>query len=101
MRVGTALPLTALDRPEELVTGQGVGEVGFAAGAGGFASIAVSVLPFPDDDRLRNGTGHHNHDPFVALSFAAAATTTIRLRTALLVLPYRNPFLAARSVASL
>lgn len=83
------------------MTGQAVVEIATAAEAAGFDSIAVSDHPFPDDDWLRNGNGHHNHDPFVALSFAAAATTTIRLRTALLVLPYRNPFLAARSVASL
>ena len=41
--------------------------------------------------------GHHALDPFVALSFAAAATRAIRLQTNVLVLPYRNPFLAARS----
>jgi probable F420-dependent oxidoreductase len=35
------------------------------------------------------------------LAFAAAATTRLRLLTCLVVLPYRNPFLLAKSVASL
>ena len=35
------------------------------------------------------------------LSFVAAATRTLRLQTGILVLPYRNPFIAARSIASL
>jgi probable F420-dependent oxidoreductase len=101
VRVGTSLPLTCLDTPEQFVTADAIAEIATAAEQAGFDSIAVSDHPFPDDDWLRHGNGHHNHDPFVALSFAAAATTAIRLRTALLVLPYRNPFLAARSVASL
>ena len=45
--------------------------------------------------------GHHALDPWVPLSFAAAATTTIGLQTHILVLPYRNPFLTAKSVVSL
>jgi probable F420-dependent oxidoreductase len=35
------------------------------------------------------------------LSFAAAATTRLRLHTNIIVLAYRNPFLTAKSVASL
>jgi probable F420-dependent oxidoreductase len=45
--------------------------------------------------------GHHSLDPFVALSFAAAATARIRLLTHVLVLPYRNPFLVAKAAATL
>jgi len=37
----------------------------------------------------------------VALSFAAAATTRLRLHTHILVLAYRNPLLTAKSVLSL
>jgi probable F420-dependent oxidoreductase len=40
-------------------------------------------------------------DPFVALAFAAAATTRLRLHTNLCIPAYRNPFLLAKSVASL
>jgi alkanesulfonate monooxygenase SsuD/methylene tetrahydromethanopterin reductase-like flavin-dependent oxidoreductase (luciferase family) len=40
-------------------------------------------------------------DPLVALSFAAAATNTLRLHTNLFVLAYRNPFVSAKGVATL
>ncbi|MBI3744237.1 MAG: LLM class flavin-dependent oxidoreductase, partial [Chloroflexi bacterium] len=56
--------------------------------------------PAPYDEWLRTG-GHQALDPFVALSFAAAATTRLRLLTHIYVLPYRNPLLSARSVASI
>ena len=56
--------------------------------------------PFPGDDWLAHG-GHHALDPLVALSFAAAATSTIRLHTNLFILAYRNPFLAAKGIATL
>jgi probable F420-dependent oxidoreductase len=54
----------------------------------------------PGDDWLDTG-GHDALDPFVALAFAAASTSTLRLLTNLTVLPYRNPFLLAKSVATL
>ena len=56
--------------------------------------------PFPGDDWLAHG-GHHALDPLVALSFAAAATSTVLLHTNLFVLAYRNPFLAAKGIATL
>ena len=41
------------------------------------------------------------YDPFVALSFAAAATTTLRLGTGILLLAQRDPIVTAKAVASL
>ncbi|MFD1959740.1 LLM class flavin-dependent oxidoreductase [Novosphingobium panipatense] len=35
------------------------------------------------------------------LSMLGAATTTLRLQTNILVLPYRNPFITARAISSL
>lgn len=64
-----------------------------------FDYVYVTDHPFPDSEWLLKG--HHALDPFVALSFAAAATRTLRLATILLVLSYRNPFISAKSVASL
>ncbi len=43
----------------------------------------------------------HTHDPFVALSFAAAATTKLKLGTGICLLPQRDPIVTAKSVASL
>ncbi|MFM7069050.1 MAG: LLM class F420-dependent oxidoreductase, partial [Actinomycetes bacterium] len=40
-------------------------------------------------------------DPLIWLSFAAAATTTIRLATGILILPQRNPVVLAKEVATL
>ena len=45
--------------------------------------------------------GHDALDPFVAMGFAAARTTTVRLIPNVVVLPYRNPFVVAKSGATL
>lgn len=100
MRVSLGLPV---DRPglgPDLLGAQGISECARSAEVAGIWSVFVTDHPAPDDRWLRHG-GHPTLDPFVALAFAAAATTTLRLHTNLLVLPYRNPFLAAKSVASL
>jgi probable F420-dependent oxidoreductase len=65
----------------------------------GFDGFAMSEHPYPDKKWLGNG-GHHAFDPFVSLSFAAAATTRIRLLTYILVSGYRSPFLTAKAAAS-
>ncbi len=43
----------------------------------------------------------HTYDPFVALSFAAAATTRLKLGTGICLLPQRDHIVTAKSVASL
>lgn len=43
----------------------------------------------------------HTHDPFVALSFAAAATRTLKIGTGIALMPQRDPIVTAKSVASL
>jgi probable F420-dependent oxidoreductase len=43
----------------------------------------------------------HTHDPFVALSFAAAATRKLKLGTGIALMPQRDPIITAKSVASL
>ena len=43
----------------------------------------------------------HTHDPFVALSFAAAATSKILLGTGICLIPQRDPIVTAKCVASL
>jgi probable F420-dependent oxidoreductase len=66
----------------------------------GFDGIATTDHPFPDDKWLAEG-GHHSFDPFVALSFMAAATRRIKLLSFILVAGYRNPYITAKSLASL
>ena len=50
-------------------------------------------FPFPLDTPL--------YDPWIVLTTIAAATTTIKLGTAVYVLPLRHPFVTARAVTSL
>jgi probable F420-dependent oxidoreductase len=71
-----------------------------AAEDGGFAALGFTDHPAPSGNWVRAG-GEGSADPFSALGFCAAVTTTIRLLTFVLVLPYRNPFLAAHQLATL
>lgn len=100
VRFGVAIPTDRVDAAEEFLTPEGVAEIAQAAEAAGFTSCYVTDHPFPVQ-RWLDGGGHHALDPFVTLSFAAAATSTLRLQTHILVLGYRNPFLLAKSVLSL
>jgi probable F420-dependent oxidoreductase len=100
VRISLGLPTSRVDKPEEFVTGDAVIEMAQCAEAAGFDAVFVTEHPFPPETWMATG-GHHALDPFVALAFAAAGTRRIRLQTNLCVLPYRNPFLTAKAVASL
>src|SRR5580658_649587 len=56
--------------------------------------------PFPSGGELPKRYVH-THDPFVALSFAAAATKKLRLGTGICLIPQRDPIVTAECVASL
>jgi len=100
MKFHLGLPTDRVDAATEFVTADAISEIARAAEDAGFTSVFVTDHPYPEDQWLATG-GHHALDPFVALSFAAAATSTIRLFTNLCVVPYRNPFLVAKSAVSL
>jgi probable F420-dependent oxidoreductase len=100
MHFSFGLPTHRVDRPSEFLEGGAVGELAAAAESAGFAAVYTTEHPFPPDEWVRRG-GHHALDPLVALSFAAAATSRVRLHTHLMVAPYRNPFLAAKGIATL
>jgi probable F420-dependent oxidoreductase len=100
VRVSYGLPTHRVDRGPEFVGPGAIGELARAAEDVGFDAVYTTDHPFPGDDWLAHG-GHHALDPLVALSFAAAATSKVLLHTNLLVLAYRNPFLAAKGIASL
>jgi probable F420-dependent oxidoreductase len=99
MRASLGLPTHRVDVPS-LVTSDAIARLSAAAEAAGFDAVFVTEHPIPGDEWLASG-GHQALDPFVALSFAAAATTRVRLLTNLVIPAYRNPFLLAKSVASL
>ncbi len=100
MKVSYGLPTHRVDCGEEFLAPGAIGTLARAAEEVGFAAVYTTDHPFPGDDWLAHG-GHHALDPLVALSFAAASTSSIGLHTNLFVLAYRNPFLAAKGIATL
>lgn len=100
MKFSIALPTDRVDAPEEFITADAVAEVASTVELLGLDALFVTDHPAPDD-RWLSGGGHHALEPTVALSFAAAATSFVRLHTNIFVLAYRNPFLAAKALASL
>ena len=67
--------------------------------AAGIDAIAVTDHPAPSR-KWRESGGHDTLDPFAALAFLAAGTSTVRLMTHLTVVGYRNPFLLAKGMTS-
>jgi probable F420-dependent oxidoreductase len=83
-----------------LLAADGMRKVVVAAEGAGFDSIAFTEHPAPSQKWMAGG-GHESFDPLTALALCAGVTDTILLQTYLLVLPYRNPFLAAKQAATL
>jgi probable F420-dependent oxidoreductase len=100
MRYSVALPNDRVDQPDEFLTAAAVADIARVVEEAGFDATFATDHPFGGDRWLAAG-GHHALEPLVQLSFAAAATTTLLLHTNIYVLPYRNPFLAAKSILSL
>jgi probable F420-dependent oxidoreductase len=100
VRYSVALPTDAVDRPGEFGSAAAVTEMAAAAEAAGFDACHVIDHPFPPARWVAEG-GHHALDPLVTLAVAAAATSRIGLHTNVFVAGYRNPFLAAKGVATL
>jgi probable F420-dependent oxidoreductase len=100
MRYSVGLPVDHVHHVEEFVTGEAVAEMAAAVEAAGLDAVFVTDHPAPDERWLAGG-GHHAQEPLVALAFAAAATRRVMLHTHVYVAAYRNPFLAAKGVATL
>ncbi|MCD9622840.1 LLM class F420-dependent oxidoreductase [Rhabdothermincola salaria] len=100
MRFSWGYPFTTCPPIEEFLTAQALMELAASAEAAGFGAVYVTEHPAPAE-RWRQTGGHDALDPFVALSFAAAATSQLQLLTNLTVVPYRNPFMLAKAVATL
>jgi probable F420-dependent oxidoreductase len=93
-------PMISHPYDPELVSGQGIIALSTAAERAGFHGFGFTDHPAPTQKWLENG-GHDAVDPFVAMAFAAAHTTTLRLIPNIVVLPYRNPFVVAKAGATL
>jgi probable F420-dependent oxidoreductase len=89
--------------------GINIAELASALEDRGFASLYVPEhthiplsrkTPFPGGGEIPRRYSH-THDPFVALSFAAAATKKLLVGTGILLVPQHDPIVTAKSIASL
>ena len=75
-----------------------------AAEAAGFESLWGGehvVLPDPQAPPSTMAPTDRILDPVIALTYAAAVTTNVRLGTGIIILPQRNPLVLAKELASL
>jgi probable F420-dependent oxidoreductase len=100
MKFTLQYPIAHAGYSPALLTAAGIRKVVTAAEAAGFDSIAFTEHPAPSQKWMAGG-GHESFDPLTALALCAGVTSTILLQTYLLVLPYRNPFLAAKQATTL
>ncbi|TSD95138.1 LLM class F420-dependent oxidoreductase [Skermania sp. ID1734] len=107
MRLGLhALGIGAGAMPEVVASVAGAAEhCGFATLWAGEHVVMVdqptSRYPYAADGRIAVPADADWLDPWVCLSFAAAATTTIGIATGVLLLPEHNPVVTAKQAASL
>ena len=106
MQLGVFLPLSnPFHTPEVLAA------TAAACEERGIASIWVpehvvlfgdyaSSYPYAEDGRIPGADGSGILEPFTALSFLAACTSTVRLGTGICLLPQRNPVYVAKEVAA-
>ncbi len=98
-RCSIGMPVARVSAGPELVSGAAIAELAAGYERLGFHATYVTDHPAPDDRWLAGG-GHQALEPTVALTAAAMATRRLRLHTNVYVLPYRNPLLAAKALAS-
>ena len=91
---------------------EGLVDLARSAEAAGFDSLwTVEHVIFPDgyqseypyarSGKMAADASSPIPDPLIWLAFVAAATTTLRLGTGILILPQRNPLILAKEVATL
>ena len=99
MKFTVDYPIVTVGYDPALVTAAGMTRVTRAAEECGYDAVSFSEHPAPSRKWLDAG-GHESLDQTSALAFCAAVTSRVRLMTYLLVLPYHNPFLAAKALST-
>jgi alkanesulfonate monooxygenase SsuD/methylene tetrahydromethanopterin reductase-like flavin-dependent oxidoreductase (luciferase family) len=82
MQYNLMFPMRAVKHWRSWSEGVSIGDVARIVETAGFSGFAMSEHPYPDKKWLSNG-GHHAFDP--SLSFAASATSRLKLMTYVLV----------------
>ena len=108
MRFGIAFANTAW-----YTSGQGAADLAAGAEAAGVESLWTvehvvvpvgyeSTYPYAESGKMPGGRDDFDiPDPLIWLTYVAATTTKIRLGTGILILPQRNPVVAAKEIATL
>jgi probable F420-dependent oxidoreductase len=99
MKFSITYPLITHPYPPEFLDNANILRFARAAEAAGFDALGFTDHPAPSQKWLEGG-GHDALDPFAALAFCAAVTERIRLMPHIVVLPYRNPFVVAKAIAT-
>ncbi len=86
--------------PGEFQTAAAIREMAVAMEAAGVDACYLTDHPAPSAEWL-HANGHDALDPFTTFGFVAAATTKLMMHTNILVMAYRNPFLTAKTAATL
>jgi len=66
-----------------------------------FPTELRSPYPYSPDGKLPLDPTNPLLEPFTVLSYAAAVTTTIKLGTSVIIVPYRDPIVTAKIISSL
>jgi len=99
----TASPMTTpelLDAVAEGAEALGIGTIWVGEHVVLFEEYA-SRYPYAEDGRIPAPPGSGLLEPLVTLTYLAARTSSVRLGTAMLLLPQRNPVYVAKEVSSL
>lgn len=99
MKFAYGAPVLSAPIADAFQSGEAIAGLGSAAEKAGFGAFSFSEHPAPPEKWRVNG--HDAFDPFIALSFVAAATSTLRIMSNAAILPYHNPFLLAKTVSTL
>ncbi len=100
MKYWVTYPLVTHPYNPELLTKDALVAFATTAERAGFDGIGFTDHPAPTHRWLQAG-GHDALDPFAALAFVAAVTDRLRLIPNIVVLPYRNPFIVAKAIATI
>jgi probable F420-dependent oxidoreductase len=99
----TASPMTTstlLDAVAEGAEARGIGTIWVGEHVVLFSEYE-SRYPYAEDGRIPAPPGSGLLEPMITLTYLAARTTSVRLGTAMLLLPQRNPVYVAKEVSTL